>query len=126
MTNSTGNSSRGNCIMSPVTGTAYNCLDLSSIYAKWHAIINHEDSYNKFSSNPLYELRNNRYCKSIRNIPIQYIDTTNRTSNIDISKGYQSTPFADSFAFATNNGTPYTMNWKSQTIELSHVTYTRG
>lgn len=126
ITNSTGNSTYSNCYMSPVIGSVNNCLDLSSVYAKWHEIINHKDSYNKFSSNPSYELRIARYCKSIRNIPIQYTDTIDRTSNIDISKGYNSNPLADSFEFSTNNGTPYTMNWKSQTIDLSHVSYTFG
>lgn len=126
MTNSSGSGSYSNCYMSPITGSVYNCLDLSNVYAKWHAIINHEESYNRFSSNPSYELKTARYCKSIRNIPIQYIDTTDRTSNIDISRGHNSTPFADSFEFSTNNGTPYTMKWKSQTIELSHASYTFG
>ena len=126
MTNNSGSSSFNSCYMSPIKGTVYNCLDLSSVYAKWHEIINHAESSNKFSNNPTYELRTANYCKSIRNIPIQYTDTTNRTSNIDISEGYNVTPFADSFAFATNNGTPYTMNWKSQTIELSHASYTFG
>ena len=126
MTNNSGKSSYSNCSMSPITGTVYNCLDLSSVYAKWHQIINHEESYNKFSSNPSYELKTARYCKSIRNIPIQYTDTTNRTSNIDISNGYNAIPFTDSFEFSTNNGTPYTMNWKSQTIDLSNISYPFG
>ena len=109
----------------PYTGSLYNCLDLTEVHKKWHSILNNNDSSHNFTSTPNADISPGKYVKSMRNIPIQYIDTNARTNSIRFT-GYNAIPFTDSFTFATNNGTPYTMNWKSQTIELSHVTYTFG
>lgn len=109
----------------PYSGYLDNCLDLTEVHKKWHSILNNNDSYHNFNSTPNGDISPCRYVKSIRNIPIQYIDTNARTNSIRFT-GYSAIPFSDSLAFATNNGTPYTMNWKSQTIELSHISYTFG
>ena len=114
-----------NCAYVPYNGSLDNCLDLTEVHKKWHSIINNNNSYHNFNSTPNADISPGRYVKSIRNIPIQYIDTNARTSSIRFT-GYSAIPFTDSFAFATNNGTPYTMNWKSQTIDLSNVSYTFG
>ena len=114
-----------NCNYVPYSGYLNNCLDLTEVYKKWHSIINNNDSSHDFTSTPNADISGCRYVKSIRNIPIQYIDTNARTSLIRFT-GSSMIPFTDSFAFATNNGTPYTMNWKSQTIDLSNISYTFG
>lgn len=125
-TNSTSVSGyTNNCNYLPYNGYLNNCLDLTEVHKKWHSILNNNDSSHNFTSTPNSDISPGRYVKSIRNIPIQYIDTNARTSNIKFT-GYGAIIFTDSFAFATNNGTPYTMNWKSQTIELSSSSYTYG
>ena len=105
-----------------------NILDPSELNAKWHSIINHEKSYHDYSSNPSYEgIRGTTtYVKSMRNIPIQYTDTTKRTSSFDIAPKYNYVYFTDSFAFATDNGVPYSMNWKSMVLELGNSSYYFG
>lgn len=111
-------------------GISNNVLDLSEVNAKWHEIINNEKSYKKYSSNPSYSgmVSSCPDCiKSIRNIPIQYTDTTKRTSSIDITPRYRTLYCCDSFAFATDNGTPYAMNWKSIVLDIgSSDSYTFG
>ena len=112
-------STRSNCQCTPYSGDLPNCLDLSEVHKKWHDILNNEESYHNYSSSPSYELSSAKYVKSIKNIPIQYTDQNARTSSFDILRAYTEMPFSDSFEFATNNGTPYTMKWKSITIPIA-------
>lgn len=104
----------------PYNGSLANALDLSEVNAKWHSIINNEKSDHSYNGAPSYSgiTQTLEYVKSIRNVPIQYTDTTKRTSNFDIAPKYNKLHFCDSFAFATDNGTPYAMNWKSMVLDI--------
>ena len=117
-TNNDGKGSAyGNCSCTPYSGYLDNCLDLSEVNKKWHDIINNEESYHNYSSNPSYSLDSASYTKSIKNVPIQYTNTREVTSSFRIIPN-TNFYFSDSFEFATNNGTPYTIKWKSQTLEI--------
>lgn len=104
----------------PYSSSLNNALDLSEVNAKWHSIINNEKSHHTYNSSPNYSgiYQTLEYVKSIRNIPIQHTDTTKRTSSFNISPQYKTLHFCDSFAFATDNGTPYSMNWKSMVLDI--------
>ena len=68
--------------------------------------------YNKF-----YYMAFN-YCYSLNEILNLPVDGATVTSNMFNSSFFQSTRLKD-MTFATNNGTPYIANWKTQTIDLS-------
>ena len=101
------------------SGYYYNILNPSDCLKKWHEIINNEQSYSNYTSEPKYDLSGFRYIKELKNIPIPYRNTKAITSNIRFF-GYSSTSFpnTNSIIFATNNGEPYKVNWKNQTIDL--------
>ena len=125
--NSSPTGSNSGCTCIPLSTNSYQWLDLSEVFAQYHAMLNHPESYARYSSTPsYYGLNVCQYCKSIRNIPIQYIDTTARTSSFTI---LPSTAFGltDSFTFALNaEGQPCVMPWKSMVLELAHSSYTIG
>ena len=106
------------CVFS---GNGYydNILNPSDCLKKWHEIINNEQSYSDYSSTPSYDLSGFRYIKELKNIPIPYRNTKAVTSGINFF-GYSSAyfPNTNSITFATNNGEPYKVNWKNQTIDL--------
>ena len=54
--NNGANSNRGDCSCTPYSGYLNNCLDLSEVNQKWHDILNNEESYHNYSSNPIYDL----------------------------------------------------------------------
>ena len=102
------------------SGYCYSILNPSDCLKKWHEIINNEQSYSNYSSEPYYNITGFNYIKELKNIPIPYRNTKAITSNIRFF-GYSSAhfPFTNSMTFATNNGEPYKVNWKNQTIDLS-------
>ena len=126
-TNNSPTGSNSGCACLPLSTNTYQWLDLSEVFAQYHALLNHPESYAKYSSNPSYNgLSACQYCKSIRNIPIQYIDTTARTSSFTILPSY-ALGLTDSFTFALNaEGQPCVMPWKSMVLDLSHGSYTIG
>ena len=97
-----------------------NILNPSDCLKKWHEIINNGQSYYDYSSTPSYDLSGFRYIKELKNIPIPYRNTNAVSSNIRFF-GYSSAylPNTNSITFATNNGEPYKVNWKNQTIDLA-------
>lgn len=97
-----------------------NILNPSDCLKKWHEIINNEQSYSDYSSTPSYDFTGFRYIKELKNIPIPYRNTNAVSSNIRFF-GYSSAylPNINSMTFATNNGEPYKVNWKNQTIDLA-------
>ena len=97
-----------------------NILNPSDCLKKRHEIINNEQSYSDYSSTPTYDFSGFRYIKELKNIPVPYRNTKAVTSNIRFF-GYSSTylPNTNSITFATNNGEPYKINWKNQTIDLT-------
>lgn len=97
-----------------------NILNPSDCLKKWHEIMNNEQSYSDYSSTPSYDLSGFRYIKELKNIPIPYRNTNAVSSNIRFF-GYSSAylPNTNSMIFATNNGEPYKVNWKNQTIDLA-------
>ena len=101
-------------------GYYYNILNPSDCLKKWHEIINNEQSYFGYSSTPSYNISGFDYIKELKNIPVPYRNTKAITSDIRFF-GYSSTSFpnTNSIIFATNNGEPYKVNWKNQTIDLS-------
>ena len=102
------------------SGYCYSILNPSDCLKKWHEIINNEQSYSDYSSTPSYNISGFDYIKELKNIPVPYRNTKAITSNIRFF-GYSSAhfPFTNSMTFATNNGEPYKVNWKNQTIDLS-------
>ena len=102
------------------TGYYRNILNPSDCLKKWHEIINNEQSYHDYSSAPNYDISGFDYVKELKNIPVPYRNTKAITSNIRFF-GYSSVyfPNTNSMTFATNNGEPYKVNWKNQTIDLS-------
>ena len=100
-------------------GYYYNILNPSDCLKKWHEIINNEQSYSDYSSTPYYYISGFSYIKELKNIPVPYRNTKAVTSEITFF-GYSSArfPFTNSITFATNNGEPYKVNWKNQTINL--------
>ena len=113
------NSSNQKCSFSS-GGYYYNILNPSDCLKKWHEIINNEQSYFDYSSTPSYNISGFDYIKELKNIPIPYRNTKAITSDIRFF-GYSSTSFpnTNSITFATNNGEPYKVNWKNQTIDLA-------
>ena len=100
-------------------GSFYNILNPSDCLKKWHEIINNEQSYSNYSSTPYYNINGFDYVKELKNIPVPYRNTKAITSNIRFF-GYSYYFFnTNSITFATNNGEPYKVNWKNQTIDLS-------
>ena len=109
-------------------GYYYNILNPSDCLKKWHEIINNEQSYYNYSSTPDYNISGFDYVKELKNIPVPYRNTRAVTSNIPFF-GYSSIyfPLTNSITFATNNGEPYKVNWKNQTIDLAgKIGYTDG
>ena len=102
------------------TGYYDNILNPSDCLKKWHEIINNEQSYSNYSSEPYYNITGFNYIKELKNIPIPYRNTNAVSSNIRFF-GYSSAylPNTNSITFATNNGEPYKVNWKNQTIDLA-------
>ena len=102
------------------SGYCYSILNPSDCLKKWHEIINNEQSYSNYSSEPYYNITGFNYIKELKNIPVPYRNTKAVTSNIRFF-GYSSAylPNINSMTFATNNGEPYKVNWKNQTIDLS-------
>ena len=96
-----------------------NILNPSDCLKKCHEIINNEQSYHDYSSLS-YDFSGFRYIKELKNIPVPYRNTKAITSNIRFF-GYSSAylPNTNSITFATNNGEPYKVNWKNQTIDLA-------
>lgn len=116
-----GGSSPSNqsCSFCSSGGYYYNMLNPSDCLKKWHEIINNEQSYSNYTSEPRYDLSGFRYIKELKNIPIPYRNTKAITSNIRFF-GYSYAFFnTNSITFATNNGEPYKVNWKNQTIDLA-------
>ena len=101
-------------------GNYYNILNPSDCLKKWHEIMNNEQSYHDYPSTPYYNISGFDYIKELKNIPVPYRNTKAITSNIRFF-GYSSAylPNTNSMTFATNNGEPYKVNWKNQTIDLS-------
>lgn len=97
----------------------YNILNLSDCLKKWHEIINNEQSYSDYSSNPYYSISGLDYIKELKNIPVPYRNTKAITSEISFFGYSIRFPFTNSMTFATNNGEPYKVNWKNQTINLA-------
>ena len=102
------------------SGYCYNILNPSDCLKKWHEIINNEQSYSNYSSEPYYDITGLNYIKELKNIPVPYRNTKAITSQIRFF-GYSSAHFSNtnSITFATNNGEPYKVNWKNQTIDLA-------
>lgn len=101
------------------TGYYYNILNPSDCLKKWHEIINNEQSYSNYTYGPYYGISGFDYIKELKNIPIPYRNTNAITSDIRFF-GYSYSFFnTNSITFATNNGEPYKVNWKNQTIDLS-------
>lgn len=101
------------------TGYYYNVLNLSDCLKKWHEIINNEQSYSNYTYDPYYNINGFDYVKELKNIPIPYRNTKAITSRINFF-GYSYSFFnTNSITFATNNGEPYKVNWKNQTVDLS-------
>ena len=101
-------------------GSYYNILNPSDCLKKWHEIINNEQSYSNYSDTPYYNIRGFDYIKELKNIAVPYRNTKAVTSNITFF-GYSSIyfPNTNSITFATNNGEPYKVNWKNQTINFN-------
>ena len=114
-----GYSSEQSCNFSS-GGDCYNILNPSDCLKKWHEIINNEQSYSNYSSTPYYYISGLNYIKELKNIPVPYRNTKAITSGI-LFFGYSSIRFpnTNSMTFATNNGEPYKVNWKNQTINLA-------
>lgn len=100
-------------------GNYYNILNLSDCLKKWHEIINNEQSYSNYSSDPYYSISGLDYIKELKNIPVPYRNTKAITSEISFFGYSIRFPFTNSMTFATNNGEPYKVNWKNQTINLA-------
>ena len=97
----------------------YNILNLSDCLKKWHEIINNEQSYSNYSYEPYYSISGLDYIKELKNIPVPYRNTKAITSEISFFGYSIRFPFTNSMTFATNNGEPYKVNWKNQTINLA-------
>ena len=97
----------------------YNILNPSDCLKKWHEIINNEQSYSDYSSTPSYSISGFYYIKELKNIPIPYRNTKAVTSEISFFGYSVRFPNTNSITFATNNGVPYKVNWKNQTINLA-------
>ena len=113
-----GYSSQQSCNFAP-GGNYYNILNLSDCLKKWHEIINNEQSYSNYTSNPFYSISGLDYIKELKNIPVPYRNTKAITSEISFFGYSIRFPFTNSMTFATNNGEPYKVNWKNQTINLA-------
>lgn len=102
-------------------GYYYNILNPSDCLKKWHEIMNNEQSYHDYSSTPSYSLSGFDYIKELKNIPVPYRNTKAVTSEISFFGRYSSIRFpnTNSITFATNNGVPYKVNWKNQSINLA-------
>ena len=110
-------SSNQHCSFS--SGDFYNILNPSDCLKKWHEIINNEQSYHDYYSTPYYNISGLSYIKELKNIPVPYRNTKAITSEIRFF-GYSYSFFnTNSITFATNNGVPYKVNWKNQTINLA-------
>lgn len=111
-------SSNQNCSFNS-NGYYYNILNPSDCLKKWHEIINNEQSYSNYYSEPYYNISGFYYIKELKNIPVPYRNTKAITSEIRFF-GYSSITFlnTNSITFATNNGEPYKVNWKNQAINL--------
>ena len=100
------------------SGYCYKILNPSDCLKKWHEIINNEQSYSNYSSEPYYNITGFNYIKELKNIPVPYRNTKAITSGISFF-GYSTYfPNTNSIIFATNNGEPYKVNWKNQTVNL--------
>lgn len=118
---SDNNSTSGNQACTFFTGTLNSFLDPSDCLKKWHEIINNEQSYTKYTSSPSYDTGSSfQYVKSIRNIPVPY-KVLNGFSDVRIT-GYGAPAYycTDSFAFATDNGKPYKLNWNKTTLNITN------
>ena len=101
------------------SGYFYNILNLSDCLKKWHEIINNEQSYSNYTSDPDYNMSGFDYVKELKNIPIPYRNTKAITSNINFFGYSYYFVSTNSITFATNNGEPYKVNWKNQIIDLT-------
>lgn len=103
----------------PTSNLMANCLDMSDCLKKWHEIINNSQSYANYSSHPQYDLTF-PYVKHFKNIPVPYRSAqTTATSDLRVL-GYAPNYFmTDSVTFATDNGTAYSIKWKSQVLGLN-------
>ena len=111
--------SNQSCSFCPSGGYYSNILNPSDCLKKWHEIINNEQSYHNYSYTPYYNINGYDYIKELKNIPVPYSNTKAMTSEI-MFFGYSYSFFnTNSITFATNNGEPYKVNWKNQTIDLS-------
>ena len=100
-------------------GYYYNILNPSDCLKKWHEIINNEQSYSNYSSTPSYGISGFDYVKELKNIPVPYRNTNAITSDIRFFSYSYYFLNTNSITFATNNGEPYKVNWKNQTIDLA-------
>lgn len=117
-TDRSSSSQSQSCSFTNIGGYYYNILNPSDCLKKWHEIINNEQSYSNHSSNPVYDISGFDYIKELKNIPVPYRNTKAITSGISFF-GYSTYfPNTNSITFATNNGEPYKVNWKNQTINL--------
>ena len=113
------NSSYGNWNVFPFAGYMYGILDARQIGTLWHSILNSPNSeYTQDMSLSQFYYNN---CFSNTEYVIAPILTLHAR---DVTSNYHSTCYGmallKSFKFATNNGTPLTVNWKSQTIDFSN------
>lgn len=117
---SSANSNSGNQSCTFFQGELRNFLNPSNCFKKWHEIINNEQSYSNYTSNPSYDIDKLNYVKELKNIPIPYRNTNAFTSDVHLF-GYSTPSFycTNSVAFATNNGEPYKLNWKNQVFQLN-------
>lgn len=91
------------------------CLSLRSIPATLVSNL-HNDKTTAINAKFYYNaFRNCASLDEIQNLPIDGVTITNNMFSYSF---YECTRLKD-MTFATNNGTPYTANWKTQTIEFS-------
>lgn len=109
-------SSTTTCYPFIFNGSFDNVLDLSQCILKSNEIKHNEYSYKEFNYYYGYGL-NPFYIKSLNNIYLPYDQTKlNITNNSNLVP--QQLYCVNSITFETDNGTPYTVRMKNQTIEL--------
>ena len=112
----------------PFKGASFRNLD--SVQLKWHQLINNEIKNEYFSSQKLYYSFGN-------SLGLYNLDELNNIAiiaNRSLASPITSNTFGNlsgmyrvkNVTFATDNGTPYKVNWKNQTIEFSTSSHCTG
>ena len=94
------------------SGYCYSILNPSDCLKKWHEIINNEQSYSNYSSEPYYNITGFNYIKELKNIPVPYRNTRAITSQIGFF-GYSSANLYKQL-FPENRNFFFTNNYKCQ------------